>query len=448
MQKNKMGILPIGRLVITMSLPIMISMLVQALYNVVDSMFVAQIGEKALTAVSLAFPIQNLMIAFATGTGVGINAIVARHLGAKEQEDANKSASIGLMLLILTSLMFVIIGFTCSHYFFQVQSKDPEIVELGTKYMQIVTIGSLGIFMEIAFERILQATGRTIQTMIMQCCGALTNIILDPILIFGLFGMPKLGVAGAAFATIIGQFVAASLGLLFNHKYNHDLTISIDRMKLKFKYVRAIYGIGIPSIIMASISSLMTFLFNQILAKFSATAIAFFGVYMKLQSFIFMPVFGLNNGLVPIISYNYGAKLQPRIMKTIKTGLLFGQGILLIGFILFTFFPKQLLMIFNPSPEMLKIGVIGLKIIALHFLIAGINIVLSSVFQALGHGVISMILSIVRQLIVLLPVAYLLSFTNNINLIWFCCPIAEVVTIVLSLYFYRKIYNQDLANLA
>lgn len=444
MQENKMGVMPINKLLITMSLPIMVSMLIQALYNIVDSMFVAQISEEALTAVSLAFPMQNLMIAVSTGTGVGINALLARNLGQKNREGASKAANNGIFLGILSCLVFVLFGIFGSRAFFEMQNAGAKITEYGTQYLSICTIFSIGIFLQITFERILQATGRTFYTMITQGTGAIVNIILDPILIFGFFGLPAMGVAGAALATVIGQIIAMIMAFSFNHKINHDVDLEVRSFRPSLTTIKNIYKVGFPSIIMASISSVMTFGMNQILLTFTKTSAAFFGVYIKLQSFIFMPIFGLNNGLVPIISYNFGAQKKKRILEAIRLGITYAVGIMVIGLVLFEFFPQVLLSFFNPSKELLEIGVPGLRIIALHFLFAGASIVLSTTFQALSHGTCSLVVSVARQLGVLLPVAYAMSLTGNIDLVWLSYPIAEVASLLICVFFFYKIYHNQI----
>ncbi len=444
MRENKMGTMPVNRLLITMSLPMMVSMLIQALYNIVDSMFVAQISEEALTAVSLAFPMQNLMIAVSTGTGVGINALLARSLGAKNRAEASRAANNGIFLLILSSVVFMVFGLFGCRMFFEMQNAGPQISEYGVQYLSICLIFSIGIFLQIAFERILQATGRTIFTMLTQGTGAIVNIILDPILIFGLFGMPALGVAGAAWATVIGQIVAMIMALFFNHKVNHDIDLQFRSFRPSLSVIKRIYQIGIPSIIMASISSIMTFGMNQILMGFTKTSAAFFGVYIKLQSFIFMPIFGLNNGLVPIISYNYGAQKKQRILKAIRLGVIYATAMMLAGLALFQLFPEWLLSFFNPSKEMLTLGVPGLRIISLHFILAGASIVLSTTFQALNHSSKSLIVSVARQLAVLLPVAYLMAQSGVIDYVWTAYPIAEIVSLAFCIYYFYKIYHKEI----
>lgn len=442
--ENKMGVMPVGKLLLSMSVPMMISMLVQALYNIVDSMFVAQLNENALTAVSLAFPVQNLMIAVGTGTGVGVNALVSRSLGEKNTEHANKAANNGVYLSLFSFLAFALLTGIFGKIFFQVQTGDAQIISYGADYVRIVGIMSFGVFFQFIFERLLQSTGKTMYTMVTQSLGAIINIILDPIMIFGLFGFPRMEVAGAALATVVGQIVAASLALWFNVKKNKELHISITKYRLSGIVVKQIYSVGIPSIIMASIGSVMTFGMNKILMAFTSTATAVFGVYFKLQSFIFMPVFGLNNGLVPIAAYNYGARKPKRIMKSIKLSIIYAESIMFVGVLIFQFFSAGLLGIFNASDSMLEIGVPALRIISLSFLLAGFGIVCSSVFQALGHGMLSLIVSVLRQLIVLLPAAFLLSRTGVLSAIWWAFPIAEIFAGVISFIFIRHVYRKEI----
>ncbi|MDQ0360901.1 MATE family efflux transporter [Breznakia pachnodae] len=446
MQENKMGTMPINKLLITMSLPMMLSMLIQALYNIVDSMFVSQISEAALTAVSLAFPIQNLMIGIATGTGVGVNALLSRYLGRKEFDKSNTVATSGVLVLFISAIVFLIFGFFGTRFYFEMQDAGAEITELGVSYLSICSIFSVGIFLEIAFERLLQATGRTMFTMTTQGLGAIINIIFDPIFIFGFGPIPAFGIEGAAIATVLGQIIAAILAFIFNMKYNHDVDFNFKKYKPNLHVIRKIYAIGVPSIIMVSIGSIMSYGMNQILMGFTKSAAAFFGgVYIKLQSFVFMPIFGMNNGIIPIVSYNYGARKPDRIIQTIRLGCIYAIGIMIFGTLLFQLFPEWLLSFFNPSKEMLEIGVIGLRIISIHFVIAAVGILLSTVFQALGHGMLSLISSAVRQLIVLLPVAYLLARSENIDIVWFAYPIAEVVSLSLCVYFFIKIYRNEIS---
>lgn len=441
-QENKMGTMPVNKLLISMSLPMIISMLVQAMYNVVDSVFVAQISENALTAVSLAFPLQNLMIAFAGGTAVGVNALLSRSLGEKNQEHVNHTATNSVFIFLMTALIFMIGGLTLSHLFFTVQTSNAEIVTAGTQYSMIVVGCSIGLFSQFLFERLLQATGRTIHTMITQGLGAIINIILDPIFIFGLFGMPKMGVAGAAIATVTGQIIACLLAIVLNLKYNHDIQFQWKSFKPNIQIIKQIYSVGIPSIIMQSIGSVMTFGMNTILIGFSTTATAVFGVYFKLQSFVFMPVFGLNNGMIPIIAYNLGARQSKRMFDTIKLAMIYATGMMLIGVILFESIPQILLGFFNASQAMIQIGTPALRIIAIHFLFAGYSIVCSALFQAVGKGTYSLLTSLNRQLFVLLPCAYLLSLTGNIHLIWLCFPIAEIVSATTSTILFKKMKKQ------
>ena len=439
-QENKMGVMPVGRLLFTMSLPIMISMLVQALYNVVDSMFVARVSENALTALSMAFPIQNLMIAVSTGLGVGLNAVLSRALGAKDSTGVNSAATNGIMLMFICGLLFMLGGVTVVRPYFEMQTDIEEIVTSGIDYTTIVMVGSMGIFMQILFERLLQSTGRTMLTMISQGTGAIVNIIFDPIFIFGYFGFPKMGVAGAAYATILGQWIAAVLGLIMNIRMNPEVSISMKGFKPHGATLRRILSIGIPSVVMQSIGSVMTFLMNQILIVFSSTAVAVFGVYFKLQSFVFMPVFGLNNGTVPIVAYNFGARKGDRMKKTIKYSICAAIGIMICGALLFQSIPDKLLMLFDASDEMLRLGVPALRIISLGFPLAGFGIGASSVFQALGYSVYSMVISLIRQLVVLIPCAYLIGqVTGDVTGVWWAFFIAEAVSLVVSALYLRRV---------
>ena len=438
--ENKMGVMPVGRLLASMSLPIMISMLVQALYNVVDSMFVARISENALAALSMAFPVQNLMIAVAAGLGVGLNAVLSRALGAKDEKGVRRAATNGVLLLLISALVFVLGGLTVVEPFFHAQTDIEEIVVSGIVYTRIVMVGSLGLFMQILFERLLQSTGRTMLTMVSQTSGAIINIILDPILIFGLLGAPRMGVAGAAVATVIGQWIAAGIGLYMNIRMNPEVPISMKGFRPHGATLRRILAIGVPSVVMQSIGSVMTFLMNQILIAFSSTAVAVFGVYFKLQSFVFMPVFGLNNGTVPIVAFNYGARKPERMRKTIRYSITTAICIMTAGTLLFHAMPDKLLAIFDASEEMMRIGKPALRIISLSFPIAGFCIGSTSVFQALGYSVYSMIVSIVRQLAVLVPCAYVIGrLTGSVTMVWWAFVIAELVSLALCLTFYRKV---------
>lgn len=444
---NKMGVMPENKLIISMSLPIMISMLVQALYNIVDSVFVAQISENALTAVSLAFPIQNLMIAVGAGTAVGVNALLARSLGEKDQEKVNSVATNSVFLIVLSYFLFLLIGLFGAEAFYRSQTDIEEIIHYGTDYLVVCCCLSFGVFTQIMFERLLQATGKTIYTMYTQGIGAIVNIILDPILIFGLFGFPKLEVMGAGIATVIGQMVAGTLAVTFNHMKNHEVRISIKKFKPDMHIIKQIYGIGIPSIIMQAIGSIMNYGMNRILISFTATASAVFGAYFKLQSFVFMPVFGLNNGIIPIVAYNYGAANRERVIKTIKLSITYAVSIMALGVLVFQIIPDKLLMLFNASETMLGLGVGAIKIISLSFIFAGVGIACSGVFQAMGYAFYSMIISIARQLIVLLPVAFLLASSGDVNRVWWAFPIAEVVSFVCTIFFMTRINKNVISKL-
>ena len=446
-KENKMGTMPVNKLLVTMSLPMVISMIVQALYNIVDSIFVSRLSEDALTAVSMAFPMQNLMISVAVGTGVGINAMLSRALGEKKFEAANKTAENGIFIEVLGYVLFLLIGIFVTKPFFLAQAGAGDIANMGIEYTRICLLMSFGIFMQIGFERILQSTERTIFTMITQSTGAIINIILDPILIFGLFGMPKMGVAGAAIATVTGQICAAILAITFNLTKNPDVHISFKGFKPQIIFVKNILSVGIPSIIMSSVGSAMTFGMNKILITFSSTAVAVFGVYFKLNSFVFMPVFGLNNGMVPIVSYNYGAQNKKRLTKTIKLAIMYAVCIMFIGIMLFQFIPDVLLRLFDASDHMLEIGIPALRVISLSFAFAGICIVISSSLQALGHGFLSMMISITRQLIILLPSAYILAKFGGIHAVWWSFNIAEIASLTLSLLFFKHMYNKIIKHL-
>ena len=418
--ENKMGVMPVNQLLLNMSLPMMVSMLVQALYNIVDSIFVARVSEDALTAVSLAFPIQTLLIAVGAGTGVGINALLSKSLGEKNYETANQTAMNGIFLAVLSFILFVAVGLFAVKPFYlsQVKSTDSEIYTMGISYLSIVCICSFGIYGQLIFEKLLQSTGMTFYSMLSQLAGAVTNIVLDPILIFGLLGMPKMGVTGAAVATVVGQCVGAVLGVWFNLKCNHELQLSIKGFRPNAKIIGKIYQVGVPSIIMQAIGSVMTYGMNLILIQFTSTATAIFGIYFKLQSFFFMPVIGLNNGMVPIIAYNFGAGKRSRIVKTIRYSLVYAFMLMFLGFLAFQLIPAQLLGMFEASDEMLEIGVSALRIIGVHFLIAWFCIIAGSVFQAVGNGVYSLIVSVARQLVILLPAAYILAKIGGLALVW------------------------------
>ncbi len=442
-QENKMGVMPVNKLLITMALPMIVSMLVQALYNIVDSIFVSRICEDALSAVSLAFPVQNLMISIASGTGVGMNALLSRSLGEKNQKAANDAAKNGVFLAGCSYLVFLVFGLVACDVFFRSQTDSASIIGYGNTYLRICLICSFGMFIQMTFERVLQATGRTLLTMFTQGLGAIINLILDPILIFGLLGAPEMGIAGAAIATVAGQIVAALLAVFFNYKMNPDVSMKFRGFRPNGTIIKRIYSVGVPSILMMSISSVMVYGMNRILIAFTSTATAVFGVYYKLQSFIFMPIFGMNNGMVPIVSYNYGACKPERITKTIKLSILYAEILMLIGLAAFQLVPAPLLRFFNASSEMIAIGVPALRTLSWSYLVAGICIICSSSFQALGNGVYSLLISVGRQLVVLLPAAYLLSLTGNVNAVWWSFPIAESASLVLSLIFLRKV-NQKI----
>ena len=449
-KENKMGVLPVGKLVFSMPLPMMVSMLVQALYNIVDSLFVSQINQNAFTGVSLAFPLQNLMIAVGVGTGVGVNAILARALGEKKFEKANKFARHGIFLAVCSYLAFLAVTLCFTKVYFRAQTDVAATIRYGEQYLYIAGGLSVGSFMQIMNERLLQSTGKTVLSMFTQGLGAVINIVLDPILIFGIGPFPKMGVAGAAVATVVGQICGALFGIYLNVTRNHEININMRGFRPEEKFVKSIYAIGVPSIIMASVTSVMTFLLNLILAGFGAlkdTLQSVLGAYFKLQSFIFMPVFGLNNGTVPIISYNYGAGKRTRLVKTIKISALFATSIMLLGLLLMQVFPAQMLEIFKANDEMLRWGVPALRIISVSFIFAGVAIVFSSAFQSLGHPINSMIISIARQLIVLVPAAFLLAKTGNPDMVWWSFPIAEIMSLSASIFFMIKIHREVIRHI-
>ncbi|GHV74304.1 MATE family efflux transporter [Spirochaetia bacterium] len=445
--ENMMGVMPENRLLLTMSIPMVISMTVQALYNIVDSIFVARLSESALTAVSLAFPIQNLMIAVGVGTGVGINAFLSRSLGERNFNAVNRSATNGLFLVWVSSAVFMLIGLFCSEWYFRTQTDIEEIIRYGREYMFVVCVFSMGIFNQVTFERLLTSTGKTFYAMVSQTVGAVTNIILDPIMIFGLFGFPRLEVLGAAIATVIGQSVGTLIALYFNLKKNHEINVSFRGFRPEGKIIKAIYAVGLPAILMQALGSVMTYGINRIILPFTATAAAVFGVYFRLQSFIFMPVFGLSNAMVPIIAFNYGARKKKRITKTIKLSIIYAVSIMLLGLVIFHIFPGALLRMFNGTEEMMTIGRPALRIISLTFVFAGLCVVLLSVFQALGHGMKSLIVSFTRQIIVLLPVAWLMSLTGSLTAVWWAFPIAEIASLVLCLVFMKQVYDTQIRDL-
>lgn len=431
-----MGVMEMKRLLISMSLPMMLSMLVQALYNIVDSIFVSHYNQDALTAVTLTFPVQSLMIAIAGGTGVGINSLVSRRLGEKRFDEANKTAVNGILLEILSSVLFVIIGFLFSESFFKLFTTDADVIRFGKEYMFICSVFSLGIFMQIAGERLLQSTGKTLYNMITQGCGAIVNIILDPILIFGMFGFPEMGIAGAAIATVIGQWVAMILAIYFNVRKNKEISISFKKFKPDMYIIKSIYKIAIPSIIMQSIMSISTVGMNKILS--SDLAISIYGIYFKLHSFIFMPIFGLTNALIPIAAYNYGAGKLDRMKSAVKVSLTITILIMSIGTLIFEIIPDVFLSMFKATDEMLALGIPALRIIASSFCFSGISIICASYFQALGKAVLSMTISIIRQLLVLIPLAALFMTIGGLKLVWFAMPSAELFAMVLSIIIYKK----------
>ena len=441
--ENKMGVLPIPKLLVSMSVPIMISMLVQALYNVVDSYFVAKISENAFNAVSLAFPVQNLMIAVAVGTGVGINALLSKCLGEKDFRRANLAAVNGVFLAVCSAAAFALLCGLFARPFFAVQTDVAEIVEGGTAYIFICGVFSFGLFLEITFERLLQSTGRTVLSMVTQLIGAAINIVLDPICIFAL----DMGVAGAAVATVLGQIVGGVVAVVFNAKKNPELQMTWKGFRPDGGVIRGIYSVGVPSIIMSSISSVMTFGLNQILISFTTTATAVFGAYFKVQSFFFMPVFGLNNGMVPIVAYNFGARKPDRMLRTVKLSMVLATAIMVAGFLVFQLAPQVLLGLFDPTEQMLQIGTTAFRVISISFLLAGFGIVSSSTFQALGHGMLSLVISLVRQLVVLLPAAWLLSLSGSLEAVWWSFPIAELFSCALCILFLRYVYRREIAPL-
>ena len=446
-QENIMGTMAINPLLIKLSVPMMISMLVQALYNVVDSIFVSHVSENALTAVSLAYSLQSVMFAVGIGTGVGVNALLSKSLGEKDQYRANKTAENGLFLALCSYLAFLVIGLTVVKPYFYAQTNDADIAQQGIRYLTVCCVLSFGMFMQVMNEKLLAATSRTNLSMISQLVGAIVNIILDPIFIFGYCGEALSGTTGAAVATVIGQFCGAGVSFFFNLKKNPDIQLDFKGFRPSAEAIKRIYIVGLPSIAMQCVGSVMTFFMNQILMAFSATAVAVFGVYFKLQSFVFMPIFGMNNGMVPIISYNYGARNPDRVKKTIKCAMCYAEGIMVIGFLLFQFAPDKLLGLFAASDAMLAMGEPALRTICFHFLLAGMSIILSSTFQALGNGMFSLIISVCRQLVVLLPAAYLLSLSGNVNMVWWSFVIAEFVSLALSFVFYARLNKKIIAPL-
>ena len=452
LKENKMRTMSLGKLLFTMALPLALSMLVQAFYNVVDSVYVSQVSESAVTALSLAFPVQNLMIGFATGAGVGMNALLSKSLGEGDREKANRTAGNGILLSVIFAVVFMVFGFVGAKGYYEIQSDVTATVEGGAAYIGICSIWCLGIFVEVMGERLLQASGRTIYTLFTQGTGAVLNIILDPVFIFGFepLGIAPMGIAGAAVATVIGQWVAGILAVVFNLLKNPDVKFGLKYLKPDGKIMKPILTVGIPSIIMMAIGSVMNFGMNQIFLGFKdygETAAGVFGIYFKLQSFVLMPLFGINNASISIIAYNYGARLPKRITGTLKRGVGTAMGIMLAGLLVFQLFPDQLLGIFNPSETFLSLGRSALQIVSLHFPLAAIGIALSASFQAMGNGIYSTIVSLMRQLVVLLPAAFLLSLTGDVHAVWWSFPIAEVASTVTSLFFYLRIYKKRIRPL-
>lgn len=445
-QENKMGVMPINRLLLTMSGPMMISMLIQALYNVVDSMFVSYISEAALTAVSLAYPVQNLMIAVATGTGVGVNALLSRNLGEKNFAVANRTAGNAIFLGLVSSAVFMVLGIF-SRLYFAVQVTDPEIISLGHDYLFIIMLLSVGCFGQVMLSRLLQSTGKTFYSMVIQVVGAVLNIILDPLLIFGLGPFPALNVKGAAIATVISQLVGTAMGVWYNLKKNEEITITREDLRPSGPIISRIYSVGVPSILLQTVASVLIFGLNQILVSFTETATAVYGVFFKLQGFAFLPIIGMNNGMVPIIAYNYGARKPDRIMQVIKLAMTYALCIMIVAVLVFQFLPDRLLGIFQASEDMLAIGIPALRTLSWSFLFGGVTIVLSSVFQALGRGIQSMLISIFRQLLIVLPLAFLLSRTGNLNLVWWAFPVSDVLALIFAAYLLNRTYRQVIVPL-
>ena len=448
-KENRMGVMPVGKLLFSMSTPMVISFLVQSLYNIVDSIFVARYSPDALAAVSLAYPIQILMIAVSVGTGVGVNALLSRLLGEGKKERAKATADNAVLLAIISSIAFAIFGAIATRAFFDAQTNSETIRNLGYSYLSIVTIFSFGLILEVTYERILQSTGKTIYNMITQGIGAIINIILDPILIFGLLGAPKMGIAGAAIATVIGQIIAMILSFIFNVKYNEDVNISFGKhiFKPDFIIIRDIYKVGIPSIAMQSMSTLMMLGLNKILVRYSDMAVNVLGIYYKLQSFVFMPIFGLNNGMTPIVAYNYGARNKDRIMKVLKYSFLSSLVIMVIGTVIFWVFPKELMILFSPNEEMLRLGIPALRICSLCFILAAFDVIAIASFQSLGNGMYALYASFLRQLVLILPLAYVLSKMFGLEAVWYSIPLAELGCAFLDIYLVKKIYDKKISNL-
>ncbi|MDY6045138.1 MAG: MATE family efflux transporter [Peptoniphilus sp.] len=448
MKENKMGYERIPKLLMKMSLPIALSMLVQALYNIVDSIWVSRIGEDALAAVSMAFPIQMLINAFSVGVGVGMNALLSRYLGERDARNANLTAQHGAVLTLINALIFAVLGLTVASKLIGMQTSDPAILADGTRYLSICFIFSIGLCGQIYMERLLQSTGLAIYSMYTQVFGAVLNIILDPILIFGLGPFPRMDVSGAAVATVASQIMALIFGLILNLKKNKELDLFQDGFHINESIVRGIFAVGIPSIIMMSVNSFSIFVINTMLAAFGSVAVVALGIYFKVQSFVFMPVFGLNNGLIPIIAYNYGARHQDRIYEVIKLAYKVAIIFMAIGFLAFQIFAKQIIGFFDPSPELLSVGMVSLRIISISFVFAAVNLISSAVFQSFGNGTLSMVVNLVRQLIFIIPLVYIFSKMGNLSLVWFSYPIAEVLTVFIAVYFMKKIDDTTIKPLA
>jgi len=445
---NKMAVQSEGKLLFGMGAPLALSMLIQALYNIVDSIFVSYLGENALTAVSLSYPIFMLMISVAVGTGVGINSLISRRLGAKRHEEAEHAAGNGLVLMFISMLAFVLFGFFGARPFMQAYTSNPETLEYGVTYLSIITTCSIGLFMQIYCERIMQSQGKNFYVMLVQISGALFNIIFDPILIFGLLGFPKLGMAGAVIATVGGQILATLLSLILIFSKKNEVRLRAKHLRLNLPVVRDIYAVGIPTIILQALGTVMTLALNGILIAYTETAVAVFGVYFRVQSIALMPLFGMTNASMSIIAFNYGAQNRKRVMRTWKLALITGAIMMLIMTLAFVLLPDQILSLFQATDEMLRIGHAALTIIPIGLVISSISIVCSVMFQAIGKGAYSMFLSLARQLVVLVPVAWLLSkLFHEVTAVWWAFPIAEVFTIVLALMMFRKIYKERIRTM-
>ncbi|MBR6234744.1 MAG: MATE family efflux transporter [Spirochaetales bacterium] len=435
--ENKLGIMPVGKLLVVMSVPTMFSMLIQAMYNIVDSIFVSHYSEKALTAVSLAFPMQMLMFSFAIGTSVGVCSVISRRLGERRLEEAQKAAQTGYTIELMLMVAFVLIGAFLSKPFIRLYTSDAELISMTSVYLQICMMLSIGSFVNVFCEKALQSTGDTIHPMIIQASGAIFNVIFDPILIFGYLGFPAMGVAGAAYATVAGQIFAMILGIVFL-KRNRHLSVRLLRPRLYKDSAKDIIKVGLPAVIMQGIGTIMTSLMNAILITFDVLATTVFGVYFKLQSFVFMPIFGMNSGLMPILGYNYGAKNKPRMMRALKLGIVFAFIFMSLGTLIFNLLPDTLLGLFNASDSLKSLGEVALRLISLSFPLAAISIILGALFQAMGDGFYSMVVSVVRQLFILIPCAWLFGRLFGLNAVWFSFLTAEVFALVLSLFFFRK----------